>query len=145
MTIQAQILRLIGELKETYRTAIIFVTHDLGVVAEIADRVIVMYAGHKLEEAPVTELFERPRHPYTVGLMGAMPVLGTSLSRDDWRLAEIPGSVPSTMKKPTGCVFADRCSRVADVCRRVRPGLRGQDPAHTYACHFPIEGEAKNG
>jgi peptide/nickel transport system ATP-binding protein len=80
-----------------------------------------------------------------VGLIGAMPVLGTSLAQDDWRLAEIPGSVPSTMKKATGCVFADRCSRVADVCRRVRPGLRGHSSTHTYACHFPVEGEARNG
>ncbi len=145
VTIQAQILRLIGELKETFRTAIIFVTHDLGVVAEIADRVIVMYAGHKLEEAPVVELFERPRHPYTAGLIGAMPVLGTSLALEDWRLAEIPGSVPSTMKKPTGCVFADRCSRVANVCRHVRPGLRGYSSEHIYACHFPVEAETRHG
>ena len=140
VTIQAQILRLLGELKVQFGTAIIFVTHDLGVVAEIADRVIVMYAGHKLEEAPVVELFERPKHPYTLGLIGAMPVLGTSLQNEDWRLAEIPGNVPSTMKKATGCVFADRCSSAAEVCRAVRPGLQGFEDGHIFACHFPAGG-----
>ncbi len=140
VTIQAQILRLLGKLKEQFGTAIIFVTHDLGVVAEIADRVIVMYAGHKLEEAPVVELFERPKHPYTLGLIGAMPVLGTSLQNEDWRLAEIPGNVPSTMKKATGCVFADRCSSAAEVCRAVRPGLQGFEDGHIFACHFPAGG-----
>ena len=99
-----------------------------------------MYAGHKLEEAPVVELFERPKHPYTLGLIGAMPVLGTSLQNEDWRLAEIPGNVPSTMKKATGCVFADRCSSAAEVCRTVRPGLQGFEDGHIFACHFPAGG-----
>lgn len=137
VTIQAQILRLIVELKEEFGTAIIFVTHDLGVVAEIADRVVVMYAGHKLEEAPVRDLFANPRHPYTAGLIGAMPVLGTSLNDHDWRLAEIPGQVPSTMQKFTDCVFANRCGSAQNVCREVKPGLRDDEVGHSFACHFP--------
>ncbi|MGD9844049.1 MAG: ABC transporter ATP-binding protein [Variibacter sp.] len=139
VTIQAQILRLIRDLKDKFGTSIIFVTHDLGVVAEVASRVIVMYAGHKLEEASTVQLFERPRHPYTVGLIGAMPILGTSLKNENWQLAEIPGSVPSTLQKAVGCVFANRCASARDVCRTVRPGMREEGDGHFYACHFPEE------
>lgn len=145
VTIQAQILQLIKRLKEKSGTAIIFVTHDLGVVAEVADRVVVMYAGHKLEEASVAALFSNPRHPYTAGLIGAMPVLGTSLNNDDWRLAEIPGNVPSTLKPLKGCIFAERCSAVRDICKTVRPALRGFEDAHPYACHFPNSGALRHG
>jgi len=145
VTIQAQILRLISELKEKTGTAVIFVTHDLGVVAEVADRVIVMYAGHKLEEASVNDLFANPRHPYTAGLIGAMPVLGTSGKTAEWRLTEIPGQVPSTFQKFSGCPFANRCKSAQDVCSNTKPGLQGVADGHAFACHFPVDSRGTNG
>ncbi len=145
VTIQAQILRLISELKEKTGTAVIFVTHDLGVVAEVADRVIVMYAGHKLEEASVNDLFANPRHPYTAGLIGAMPVLGTSGKTAEWRLTEIPGQVPSTFQKFSGCPFANRCKSAQDVCSNTKPGLQGVTDGHAFACHFPVDSRGNNG
>ncbi len=144
VTIQAQILRLISELKEKTGTAVIFVTHDLGVVAEVADRVIVMYAGHKLEEASVNDLFANPRHPYTAGLIGAMPVLGTSGKTAEWRLTEIPGQVPSTFQKFSGCPFANRCNSARDVCSSLKPGLQTAADGHIFACHFPVGGRGCN-
>src|SRR6202007_3040720 len=105
VTIQAQILELMAHLKRRTGTAIILITHDLGVVAEFAQRVMVMYAGRKVEEAPVVELFRTPRHPYTQGLIGAVPKLGSSLEGEATRLAEIPGIVPSLKHRIQGCVF----------------------------------------
>lgn len=144
VTIQAQILQLISELKEKTGTAVIFVTHDLGVVAEVADRVIVMYAGHKLEEAPVRDLYANPRHPYTAGLIGAMPVLGTSGKSAEWRLTEISGQVPSTFQKFSGCPFANRCDSAQEVCSNLKPGLQGARDGHAFACHFPVEPRGDN-
>src|SRR4029077_7913496 len=112
------------DLKRRVGAAINLITHDLGVVAEIAERVMVMYAGRKVEEAPVAELFRSPRHPYTQGLLGAVPKLGSSLSGAARRLAEIPGQVPSLKKRIEGCVFAGRCSLATDLCREFAPGLR---------------------
>src|ERR1700753_2784498 len=105
VTIQAQILDLMRDLKHRVGAAIILITHDLGVVAEVAERVMVMYAGRKVEEAPVAELFRSPRHPYTQGLLGALPKLGSSLTGETQRLAEIPGQVPDLKQRIQGCVF----------------------------------------
>jgi len=136
VTIQAQILQLMLDLKRRVGAAIVLITHDLGVVAEIAERVMVMYAGRKVEEAPVAELFRSPRHPYTQGLLGAVPKLGSSLSGAARRLAEIPGQVPSLKGRIEGCVFAGRCSLATDLCRQVAPGLEEKGPRHTAACHY---------
>ncbi len=136
VTIQAQILDLMAELKHRVGAAIVLITHDLGVVAEVAERVMVMYAGRKVEEAPVAALFRTPRHPYTQGLLGAVPKLGSSLVGDDTRLAEIPGIVPSLKQRIAGCVFAGRCPRVTELCRQVAPALEPKAPGHFAACHY---------
>ena len=136
VTIQAQILDLMTDLKKRVGAAIILITHDLGVVAEIAERVVVMYAGRKLEEARVAELFREPRHPYTQGLIGALPKLGSSLAGTETKLAEIPGVVPSLKQRIAGCVFASRCFLVRDLCRHVAPALETKAPGHVAACHF---------
>jgi peptide/nickel transport system ATP-binding protein len=136
VTIQAQILDLMKDLKRRVGAAIVLITHDLGVVAEVAERVIVMYAGRKVEEAPVAELFRNPRHPYTQGLLGAVPKLGSSLSGTATRLAEIPGLVPSMKQRIEGCVFASRCALATDLCRQVAPALEAKAPQHLAACHY---------
>ena len=141
VTIQAQILELMRGLKDTVGAAIVLITHDLGVVAEVAERVVVMYAGKKVEEAPVVELFNTPRHPYTQGLLGSMPKLGSSLTGTETRLAEIPGLVPSLKQKIPGCVFASRCPHATDLCVKVAPALEQKAPNHVAACHYaPKEG-----
>jgi peptide/nickel transport system ATP-binding protein len=141
VTIQAQILDLMRELKSTVGAAILLITHDLGVVAEMAERVVVMYAGRKVEEASVRDLFARPRHPYTRGLLGAVPKLGSSLeTQGRSKLAEIPGMVPSLRKPIIGCAFAGRCELATDICREIAPPLESKAAGHTVACHHaPIE------
>ncbi len=140
VTIQAQILKLMLDLKRRVGAAIILITHDLGVVAEIAERVMVMYAGRKVEEAPVAELFRSPRHPYTQGLLGAVPRLGSSLAGETKRLAEIPGQVPDLRKRHIdGCVFAGRCALATDLCRQFAPGLEEKGPRHVAACHYALK------
>jgi peptide/nickel transport system ATP-binding protein len=136
VTIQAQILDLMADLKKRVGAAIILITHDLGVVAEIAERVIVMYAGRKVEEAKVTDLFRTPRHPYTQGLLAAVPKLGSSLAGAAAKLAEIPGVVPNLKERVAGCVFASRCALARDVCRQVAPALEEKAKGHVVACHF---------
>ena len=136
VTIQAQILGLMADLKSRVGAAIILITHDLGVVAEIAKRVMVMYAGRKVEEAPVAELFRSPRHPYTQGLLNAVPKLGSSLGARGTKLAEISGVVPSLKERIAGCVFASRCAFARELCRRVAPVLEEKAPGHFAACHF---------
>jgi len=136
VTIQAQILDLMRDLKHRVGAAIVLITHDLGVVAEVAERVIVMYAGRKVEEATVAQLFAKPRHPYTQGLLGSVPKLGSSLTGETSRLAEIPGLVPSLKRKLDGCVFASRCQYATDLCRQVVPGLEEKVPGHIAACHY---------
>ncbi|MDE1934964.1 ABC transporter ATP-binding protein [Bradyrhizobium sp.] len=136
VTIQAQILQLMLDLKRRVGAAVILITHDLGVVAEVAERVMVMYAGRKVEEASVADLFRTPRHPYTQGLLGAVPRLGSSLSGDAGRLAEIPGQVPSLKQRIMGCAFAGRCALATDLCRQVAPGLEEKSSHHYAACHF---------
>ena len=136
VTIQAQILELMRDLKDRMGTAILLITHDLGVVAETASRVIVMYAGRKVEEATVEDLFARPGHPYTVGLLGSVPRLGlSSRSEGRTRLSEIPGMVPAIRSSAPQCHFADRCRLASEICRREVPPLlaaRGKD--HSVAC-----------
>jgi peptide/nickel transport system ATP-binding protein len=136
VTIQAQILDLMAELKRRTGAAIVLITHDLGVVAEVAERVMVMYAGRKVEEAPAAALFRAPRHPYTQGLLGAVPKLGSSLTGAETRLAEIPGTVPSLKQRIVGCVFAGRCPRATELCRQVAPALELKAPGHLAACHY---------
>ena len=137
VTIQAQILDLMRDLKTRLGSAIMLITHDLGVVAEMAQRVIVMYAGRKVEEAPVNDLFARPLHPYTRGLLGAVPKLGSSLVEGGrTKLAEIPGLVPSLRQKIVGCPFAGRCPMVTDYCRSTAPAVELKRPGHSAACHY---------
>ena len=137
VTIQAQILELIVELQREFSAAVILITHDLGVVAETAHRVIVMYAGRKVEEATVGELFAKPLHPYTVGLMNSIPRLDLmrgQIDRSNERLQEIPGIVPPLFDLPPGCAFAPRCNRADDKCRSERPVYEEKQPAHWAAC-----------
>jgi peptide/nickel transport system ATP-binding protein len=137
VTIQAQILDLMRDLKTRMGSAIMLITHDLGVVAEMAQRVVVMYAGRKVEEAPAVEIFARPMHPYTIGLLGAVPRLGSSLDAGPRaKLAEIPGLVPSLRKPIIGCAFAGRCPLVTDLCRRVAPAIEPKADGHSVACHY---------
>jgi peptide/nickel transport system ATP-binding protein len=136
VTIQAQILELMADLKRKVGAAIVLITHDLGIVAEVAERVMVMYAGRKVEEAPVRELFLSPRHPYTQGLLGAVPKLGSSLTGIDTKLAEIPGQVPSLKQRIPGCVFASRCVLATEMCRQLAPALEIKAPGHVAACHY---------
>ena len=136
VTIQAQILDLMRELQETFGTAIVLITHDMGVVAENADRVVVMYAGRKVEEADATRLFDHPGHPYTRGLLGSIPHLDTAARSGARRprLNEIKGMVPSLFRLPQGCTFAPRCGLASDQCRQVVPPLEEQRPGHWIAC-----------
>lgn len=137
VTIQAEVLDLIETLQRDLSMAVIIITHDLGVVARMAQRVIVMYAGTKVEEASVDELFDTPLHPYTEGLFGATPA---SILRDNTaRLREIPGMVPSVFSIPKECPFAPRCSRVHDACLRARPALAQGSTGRRVAC-FESEG-----
>ncbi|MBV8615658.1 MAG: ABC transporter ATP-binding protein [Acetobacteraceae bacterium] len=136
VTIQAQILDLMRDLKTRLGSAIMLITHDLGVVAEMAQRVVVMYAGRKVEEGSVEAIFARPLHPYTRGLLGAVPRLGSSVEAGArGRLTEIPGLVPSLRAPIVGCAFAGRCPLASDICRRVSPPVEEHLPGHTAACH----------
>jgi len=135
VTIQAQILDLMRELKQKIDAAIVLITHDLGVVAEMAQRVVVMYAGRKAEEAPVGTLFRRPLHPYTKGLLSSVPRLGASLDTEQApRLAEIPGTVPSLREPIPGCPFATRCTLATEICEREMPVFEEKEPGHFAAC-----------
>jgi peptide/nickel transport system ATP-binding protein len=136
VTIQAQILDLMLELKDKLGTAIILITHDLGVVAETCERVIVMYAGRAAEEAPAASLFARPLHPYTRGLLRALPRAETEAERAGGRqrLIEIPGMVPALTRPIAGCAFAPRCGYVAERCRTTRPAPMAAEPEHRVAC-----------
>ena len=134
VTIQAQILDLMRELKQKIDAAIVLITHDLGVVAEMAQRVVVMYAGSKAEEAPVGPLFRRPLHPYTKGLLNSVPRLGATLAGERAPLAEIPGTVPSLREMIPGCPFEARCTFATDLCRRELPQFEEKEPGHFAAC-----------
>jgi peptide/nickel transport system ATP-binding protein len=132
VTTQAQILSLMKKLQDDFGSAIIIITHDLGVIAETADDVLVMYAARVVEHAPVDDLFNRPRHPYTWGLMGSLPRLEVDVER----LIQIPGQPPSLLRPPSGCRFHPRCSYVMEKCKTVDPRLEEaeRDPGHLQAC-----------
>ena len=135
VTIQAQILDLMRDLKARVGAAIMLITHDLGVVAEMAGRVAVLYAGRTVEEGPTAAIFAGPLHPYTQGLLGAVPRLGEVADGARGRLAEIPGQVPDLRKPIVGCAFAPRCGRATEICRRVAPSLFARAAGHAAACH----------
>jgi peptide/nickel transport system ATP-binding protein len=134
VTTQAQIMSLLKNLQDEFGSAIIVITHDLGVVAEAADDVLVMYAAEVAEQAPVVKLFNRPFHPYTWGLLGSLPRLDIDLER----LVQIPGQPPSLLRPPSGCRFHPRCPYVMDKCKQVDPPLEpiSDDPDHLQACHL---------
>jgi oligopeptide/dipeptide ABC transporter ATP-binding protein len=134
VTIQAQILDVLSDMRAKMDTAIILITHDLGIVAEMCERVAVMYAGRVVEESDVNTIFAEPKHPYTVGLIGSVPVLGVVKDKLD----VIPGSVPNLVNLPPGCQFAPRCKARVEhslqVCTREEPQLKPISPGHTVRC-----------
>jgi peptide/nickel transport system ATP-binding protein len=139
VTLQAQALELLARLQRERALALLLITHDLGVVAETCTSIAVMYAGHVVEQGPVSTVFARPRHPYTAALLAARPGLGL----DDEgaapkRLAAIPGVVPALQHLPRGCRFQDRCPRVEEACRTTLPSLEAHAPGHLARCFFPL-------
>jgi peptide/nickel transport system ATP-binding protein len=137
VTTQAQILNLMAKLQQDFGSAIIMITHDLGVIAEIADDVVVMYAARVAEQAPVNNLFRRPHHPYTWGLLGSLPRLDVNVER----LTQIQGQPPSLLNPPRGCRFHPRCPYVMEICKETEPELLqvSHDPAHFQRCHLDEE------
>ena len=133
VTIQAQILDLLQDMKERFGMAVMLITHAMGVVAETAQRVVVMYAGKIVEEADVDSLFESPGHPYTQGLIRSIPRIDAEAARGS-RLVSIPGTVPSLVEPPPGCRFAPRCAYARDACTQATPALREVGPGHRVAC-----------
>ncbi|RKG83844.1 ABC transporter ATP-binding protein [Corallococcus terminator] len=141
VTIQAQILDLLKRLQTERHMAVMLITHDLGVVAGSCDAVVVMYAGRIVEQAPVRELFARPAHPYTAGLLRSIPSLhdaGAAVEGEKRRLKAIPGMVPSLGALPSGCAFRDRCDRASELCARVTPALEPKRGGQWAACHHPV-------
>jgi oligopeptide transport system ATP-binding protein len=134
VTVQAQILALMAELKQAGKTSFVVITHDLGVIAGLCDRVLVMYAGRIVESGPVRDIFKEPQHPYTAGLLASMPRLD---EREATRLSTIPGQPPNLQRLPPGCAFSDRCQRVFEPCRAERPSLAPFAPGRMKACHLP--------
>ena len=135
VTIQAQILELLASLQQQSGTSILLITHDMGVVAETASRVVVMYGGEVVEEAPVNELFAHPHHPYTLGLLAAIPRLGSHRER----LQTIPGTVPPPTAWSSGCRFRDRCAHAWDRCAQEHPPLYQIGAGHTSRCHLAVD------
>jgi oligopeptide/dipeptide ABC transporter ATP-binding protein len=134
VSIQAQIINLLSDLRDTHGLAYLFIAHDLSVVRHISDRVAVMYLGKLVELADNELLYAAPRHPYTKALLSAVPVPSTRARRQ--RLS-LPGEPPSPLNPPAGCRFHTRCWKAQDVCRTTEPPLAGDDPRHLVACHFP--------
>jgi oligopeptide/dipeptide ABC transporter ATP-binding protein len=134
VTMQAQVLELIVDLQRQFGMAMILITHDLGVVAESCSRAIVMYCGSVIENAPIEQIFAQPRHPYTAGLLGSIPRIG---AKTGGKLPVIPGMVPDLLHLPSGCRFADRCSKVQDRCRTSRPPLISDNNEAWVACYVP--------
>ncbi len=132
VTIKAQILDILYQLKNTRQMSILFITHELSIVSEIGDRIVVMYAGRVAEKAPVSELLNDPKHPYTIGLINCLP----SLTKVGDRLESIPGTVPSLISPPGGCRFHPRCSRAMDICREEQPLPVSVGEGHTVFCHL---------
>lgn len=141
VTIQAQILDLLRDLRDKTGASVLLITHDMGVVAETCDRVAVMYLGKIVEEAPVQELFDAPKHPYTRGLLGSIPKLDAD---EEW-LTAIPGSIPSPFEIPSGCSFCNRCSQAMAICHTVAPELLPVSDGHRVSCHLYTEGGNPNG
>ena len=143
VTTQAQILALMEKLQDEYGSAIVMITHDLGVVAEIADDVIVMYAAEIVERGSVDQIFKRPQHPYTWGLLGSLPRLDVEVER----LVQIQGQPPSLLNPPRGCRFHPRCPYVMDICKAERPVLSPvpDGGAHENACHLDQETKDREG
>ncbi|MFC8568390.1 ABC transporter ATP-binding protein [Streptomyces sp. NPDC057245] len=135
VTVQAQIMELLAELRESTGSALLLITHDLGLAATAADRVAIMYAGHIVEQAPVEDLYDRPAHPYTEGLLAALPRLEGP--PDD--LTPIPGTPPAPGPLPPGCPFRPRCPAARDSCATRQPALLPAPPARLVACHYPLE------
>ena len=131
VTVQAQILDLMRELQDDFDSAIVLITHNLGVVSQMADHVAVMYMGRVVEYAPVSEIFHNPKHPYTIGLLNSVPVLGR---KEDKKLVPITGMVPSPMDEITGCAFADRCPHAMEICWEQPPEFKEHEPGHSAAC-----------
>jgi oligopeptide/dipeptide ABC transporter ATP-binding protein len=136
VTIQAQITELVEHLRDQYHMAIIWITHDLGVVAGLADRVNVMYSGYIVEEASVDSLYEDPQHPYTISLLAALPRVD---ERRHHRLKSIPGAPPSLLVEPKGCPFAPRCEHVIERCHVENPPLMPVGVSHTAACWVNVQ------
>ncbi len=134
VTVQAQVLDLLKELKEKKGLTLLLITHDMGVVAEMCERVAVLYAGNLVEEAPVYELFRNPQHPYTMGLLRAVPNPLTEISK----LEAIPGTVPNLIKPPPGCRFHPRCPYAKDICKKEKPPLVEVSPGHKVACWLRV-------
>jgi peptide/nickel transport system ATP-binding protein len=141
VTIQAQILDLIYQLRDELNMGVLFITHDLGVVSEVADRVVVMYCGQVVEEANKMALFEKPLHPYTLGLLESIPRVEDDESK---RLFTIPGTVPNPLDMPSGCPFSTRCNRCMERCRKERPQLKPVPgvPGRRVRCFLYDDGEA---
>jgi oligopeptide/dipeptide ABC transporter ATP-binding protein len=137
VTLEAQIIHLLRELKESFQGSILFVSHNLGLIAELCDHVVVMYAGEVIEEGTVFDLFHRPRHPYTQALLVCDPARPAAAGRE---LATIPGDVPDLMRLAPGCVFAPRCARAFERCRRTAPAWTAQGEGHRARCHLLAEG-----
>jgi oligopeptide/dipeptide ABC transporter ATP-binding protein len=131
VTVQAQILELLREMKNTFDVSLLLITHDLGVIAETADRVAVMYAGRIVEQGPVRDIFRKPLHPYTQGLLASIPGEGTGA-----RLRAIEGVVPNLATLPPGCTFAPRCPYRMEVCTTAVPALVDIDPGHSVRCYL---------
>lgn len=136
VTVQAQILRLLKQLQREENLGLLMITHDLGVVRQVADRIVVMYAGSVVEEGPVDDVLDNPRHPYTAGLIAARP--SGSASSGGERLADIRGSVPAPEHRPAGCVFRDRCPYAQQTCEMYRPSLEPDGSGRAVRCYFPI-------
>jgi oligopeptide/dipeptide ABC transporter ATP-binding protein len=136
VTIQAQILDLMNDLKSKYNMGVMMITHDMGVVAEVADRVMVMYAGKKVEEGNVEEIFENPKHPYTIGLLNSVP----NVDDPNFELEPIPGTLPSLSEQITGCRFHARCKFATDICRSQEPPVFSVTDTHKVSCWLEEEG-----
>ena len=137
VTLEAQIIHLLRELKESFQGSILFVSHNLGLIAELCDQVVVMYAGEVVEKGTVFDLFHRPSHPYTQALLVCDPASPTAAGRE---LATIPGDVPDLIRLAPGCVFAPRCARAFERCRQISPAWTVQGESHRARCHLLGEG-----
>jgi oligopeptide/dipeptide ABC transporter ATP-binding protein len=131
VTVQLQVIELLARLQREHGLTLLLITHNLSVIAELCDRVLVMYLGRIVEQGPVTEIFDRPRHPYTIGLLGSRPTLS-----QDGRLTAIPGQVPDLRERPGGCPFHPRCPHAQDICAEQRPAREEAAPGHWTECHF---------